>query len=70
MKTATEYFNHQHIPTGRFCHVMAINGDRAFCDFGEMVNPFTNVLLSELALVDEAVEQQHYERHHYCDFAR
>jgi hypothetical protein len=43
-----QYFNYQHVPTGFYCHVMAINGEMAFCDFGDKREPFCNVRLTEL----------------------
>jgi len=42
------YFSHRHIPTGKLCHVMAINGAMAYCDFGAAPYPFCNVKLSDL----------------------
>lgn len=37
-----------HTPTGKTCRIVATDGDRAFCDFGEANSPFTWVIRTEL----------------------
>lgn len=41
----TDYFNMLNVPNGQYCHIMAVSGDTAWCDFGDK---HENVKLSNL----------------------